>query len=73
MAVPNAIRITETADATNAPATTGVHCKKGGGTVSTGTAVTRCEVSTGLILFDAAASAEAEESENGHDDHDQAD
>jgi hypothetical protein len=28
IAVPNAIKIKETAEATNAPATTGVHCRK---------------------------------------------
>jgi hypothetical protein len=48
MAAPNAIKISETAEATKAPATTGVHWKKAVA-VSTGAVAMRSEVSTEVI------------------------
>src|SRR5690242_18877479 len=66
----NVIMIEATAHATTAPATIGVHCSVHES--STGRSAASASISTVSILI-AAVLAKAEERQNGHDDHDQAD
>jgi hypothetical protein len=59
-AVPNAISTSETADATRAPAKTGLHCRKDVA-VPTATISVRSEIATFVVPFPKARSAEPEE------------
>src|SRR5689334_3328233 len=70
---PKVIRIEETAQATKAPATTGVHCNVQplSAALSSGRSAASVFMSAASMLM-AVVLAKAEEREDEHDDHDQA-